>query len=43
LLVNSSRGIILADHSTNFGKTAGIKAREVQREMEELLHKYKVI
>jgi orotidine-5'-phosphate decarboxylase len=34
LLVNSSRGIIFADNSENFAKTAGEKAREMQQEME---------
>jgi orotidine-5'-phosphate decarboxylase len=34
LLVNSSRGIIFADNSENFAKTAGEKAREMQLEME---------
>jgi len=33
LLVNSSRGIIFADNSENFAKTAGEKAREMQLEM----------
>lgn len=37
LLVNSSRNIIFADSSVNFAKTAGIKAREVQQEMESYL------
>jgi orotidine-5'-phosphate decarboxylase len=34
LLVNSSRGIIFADNSENFARTAGEKAREMQQEME---------
>ncbi len=33
LLVNSSRGIIFADSTENFDKTAGEKARELQEEM----------
>lgn len=37
LLVNSSRGIIFADNSTDFDKIAGQKARELQREMETYL------
>lgn len=37
LLVNSSRAIIFADASENFAKTAGIKAKEVQEEMQNLL------
>lgn len=37
LLVNSSRGIIFADNTANFDKTAAAKAREVQQEMEGYL------
>lgn len=37
LLVNSSRAIIFADNSENFAETAGIKAKEVQEEMADLL------
>jgi orotidine-5'-phosphate decarboxylase len=37
LLVNSSRGIIFADNSENFDKTAAVKAKEVQQEMEGFL------
>jgi orotidine-5'-phosphate decarboxylase len=37
LLVNSSRAIIFADNTENFAKVAGEKAREVQKEMTELL------
>jgi orotidine-5'-phosphate decarboxylase len=37
LLVNSSRGIIFADNSNNFDKTAGEKAEEMQKEMEKYL------
>jgi len=37
LLVNSSRAIIYADSSSDFGKVAGIKAHEMQTEMAELL------
>lgn len=37
LLVNSSRGIIFADKSTDFDKVAGEKARELQKEMETYL------
>ena len=33
LLVNSSRGIIYADHTENFAKVAGEKAKELQQEM----------
>lgn len=33
LLVNSSRGIIFADNSEDFDKTAGRKAKEMQQEM----------
>lgn len=37
LLVNSSRGIIYADNSSDFAKVAGIKAKELQKEMAEVL------
>ncbi len=37
LLVNSSRGIIFADNTESFDKTASAKAREVQQEMEGYL------
>lgn len=37
LLVNSSRGIIFADNSENFARTAGEKAKEMQQEMEQYL------
>lgn len=37
LLVNSSRGIIYADNSVNFDKTAGRKAKEMQQEMAKYL------
>lgn len=37
LLVNSSRGIIFADGTEDFDKVAGIKARELQEEMEKHL------
>ena len=37
LLVNSSRGIIYADHTENFAKVAGEKAKELQLQMEEEL------
>lgn len=37
LLVNSSRGIIFADNTENFDKTAAAKAQEVQQEMEGYL------
>jgi orotidine-5'-phosphate decarboxylase len=37
LLVNSSRGIIFADSTENFDRTAGEKAREIQLEMEKYL------
>jgi len=43
LLVNSSRGIIFADDSNNFDKTAGEKAREMQIEMEKYLKQKKLI
>jgi len=43
LIVNSSRGIIFADDSENFDKTAGEKAREIQQEMELYLRQHKLI
>jgi len=43
LIVNSSRGIIFADDSENFDKTAGEKAREIQQEMELYLRQYKLV
>ncbi len=43
LLVNSSRGIILADNTENFDIVAGEKAKEVQVEMEKYLHQHKLI
>jgi orotidine-5'-phosphate decarboxylase len=42
LLVNSSRGIIFADKSENFDKVAGLKAREMQLEMETYLKEKKL-
>jgi len=43
LLVNSSRGIIFADKTENFDKVAGLKAREMQLEMETYLKEKKLI
>jgi orotidine-5'-phosphate decarboxylase len=43
LLVNSSRGIIFADSSANFDKTAGQKAKEMQAEMEKYLRQNNLI
>ena len=43
LLVNSSRGIIFADNSKNFAKTAGEKAREMQLEMAQYLSEKNLI
>jgi orotidine-5'-phosphate decarboxylase len=43
LLVNSSRGIIFADNSENFARTAGEKAREMQLEMECYLSERKLV
>ncbi len=43
LLVNSSRGIIFADSSENFAKTAGEKAVEIQSEMELYLSERSLI
>lgn len=39
LLVNSSRGIIYADHTPDFAQVAGEKARELQMQMAEELKK----
>jgi orotidine-5'-phosphate decarboxylase len=43
LLVNSSRGIIFADNSGNFAKTAGENAREMQLEMAQYLSERNLI
>ncbi len=43
LLVNSSRGIIFADNSTDFDKVAGQKAEEIQLEMEKYLQEKNLI
>jgi len=43
LIVNSSRGIIFADDSEYFDKTASKKAREIQQEMELYLRQYKLV
>jgi orotidine-5'-phosphate decarboxylase len=43
LIVNSSRGIIFADSSENFDKTAGEKAEEISTEMEKYLSERKLI
>jgi orotidine-5'-phosphate decarboxylase len=43
LLVNSSRAIIFADNSAEFDKIAGIKAKEIQFEMEKLLLQRSII
>lgn len=40
LLVNSSRGIIYADSTEDFGKSAGKEAKKLQEEMAEMLKKY---
>lgn len=43
LLVNSSRGIIFADSSENFDIIAGLKAQEMQLEMEKYLRERSLI
>jgi orotidine-5'-phosphate decarboxylase len=43
LLVNSSRGIIFADNTKDFDKVAGLKAEEMQLEMESYLSLHKLI
>jgi orotidine-5'-phosphate decarboxylase len=43
LLVNSSRGIIFADGSEDFSGVAGVKAKEIQSEMEFYLAEKKLI
>ncbi|OEK04095.1 orotidine-5'-phosphate decarboxylase [Roseivirga misakiensis] len=40
LLVNSSRGIIYADDTSNFATVAGEKARELQQQMTDYLNKF---
>ena len=40
LLVNSSRGIIYADRSENFAYSAGIEARNLQKDMKRMLETY---
>ena len=37
LLINSSRSIIFASHGNDFGKAAGIEAKKLQAEMQQLL------
>lgn len=39
LLVNSSRGIIFADHTENFARVAAEKAKELQAQMDQELRK----
>lgn len=43
LIVNNSRGIIYADATDQFAKVAGEKAAEMQKEMESLLIKHKIL
>jgi orotidine-5'-phosphate decarboxylase len=43
LLVNSSRGIIFADNTENFGKVAAEKAKELQEEMQKYLLEKRLI
>ncbi|MBW6502155.1 MAG: orotidine-5'-phosphate decarboxylase [Bacteroidales bacterium] len=43
LLVNSSRGIIFADDTRRFAATAGEKAQEIQKEMEQYLSERNLI
>jgi orotidine-5'-phosphate decarboxylase len=43
LIVNSSRGIIFADNSEEFGRIAGEKAKDLQMEMERYLTQYRLI
>ena len=43
LLVNSSRGIIYASNDADFADVAGVKAKELQSEMENLLKSKKII
>jgi len=40
LLVNSSRGIIYADHEEDYANAAGKEARKLQQEMKEMLERY---
>ena len=43
LIVNSSRAIIYADCTIDFAKVAGLEARKIQQEMNNLLKQYKII
>lgn len=43
LLVNSSRAIIFADNTENFDIVAGVKAKEIQNEMDCYLAQHKLI
>jgi orotidine-5'-phosphate decarboxylase len=43
ILVNASRSVIFADNSENFAQTAYLKASGLQKEMEEILKKQKLI
>jgi orotidine-5'-phosphate decarboxylase len=43
LLVNSSRGIIFASSGDDFAEKAGVKALELQKQMEKLLAESKII
>ncbi len=43
LIVNSSRGIIYASQGKDFAEVAGIKAKDLQEEMKQILHKSKLL
>jgi len=43
ILVNASRSIIFADNSENFAQTLYLKASELQKEMEDILKKHRLI
>jgi len=43
LIVNSSRGIIYASQDKDFAEVAGIKAKELQEKMEDILSKNKLL
>lgn len=43
LLVNSSRGIIYADHGEDYASAAGKEARTLQQEMKKMLNKFLTI
>jgi len=43
LIINTSRAVIFADDTQNFARTANLKAVELQKQMESILKKYKLL